>query len=251
MSTDSVEFTTFKNAPYAFTTVSKKNLFCNKQVERLEQLTKKYRKIKIKYKKYSRRSLKQIKLSDYFNTINNKKYNSVFKLDFKNPDYHQILPIEIILLIGNYNPKDIRTLGKELYIKIDPIFCINNKLKLTNYCFYKYYLSSIGIKPNFTALNLYYLKKKYNNNVKTPCNCITKKGTFCKILTYGNKKCGHHKSKGYIPMNGLPYSSEMELRIDTSEEHSGFYTQQQFYLYYGNLNKWYESQIYLPDNQWY
>lgn len=107
------------------------------------------------------------------------------------------LPEDLIIHIGHFTDLiNFRLINKNIFRRILDIFVYKYIKNLCNLHNKLIYLKYININPTYQASYIYYSKKI--NCIKSPCNAITKKGTFCKNLTHGNQKCHCHKSKKEI-----------------------------------------------------
>ena len=110
-------------------------------------------------------------------------------IDFSN---NLLLPEDLIVCIGDFTDLiNFRLINKNIFTKTQDKFVykyINNLYHLDKILIY---LKSLNIKPTPQASYIYYTSKI--NPKKSPCNAITKKGSFCKNLTFGNQKCHCHK----------------------------------------------------------
>ena len=104
------------------------------------------------------------------------------------------LPDDLLVYIAHFSDLiNIRLINKNIFRKILDIFIYKYIINLNNLKEKLKYLKILNIKPSHQASYIYYTSNI--NTKKTPCNAITKKGTFCKNLTMGNQKCHCHKSK--------------------------------------------------------
>lgn len=164
-----------------------------------------------------------------------------------------MIPLEIIYIIGDFNPLFIRLLNKELFIKYNSL-CITfygKQYEKINYA--KNYLSAMKIVPNSISLARY-----FNSLIKkSVCGACTIKGKPCRNITRGYEKCYIHKKKNLetlsafrvnspneiqyvIPDKNLP--NTMRKKIDPYDGNA--YTYKEFVDWYGDNNIWKGSIFY-------
>lgn len=242
-------YLTFKEAPKAFSIESLKcdeklDNFGEKGKELYQNLCKKYRKIKIKQKFY-RFNIRDLNLKDYLNINFNVPNEN--RLVFSNNVLNSVLPSDILILIGHYYPFKINVLSKDLYYNLRLYVEYHFRINLNNLFYCKRYLSAMNIKVNTDSLNYYY----YLPMKKSPCGCLTKRKTFCKIMTYGNKKCRYHTScvekwfivnffknyqNNHIETGEISSCVSCEIRVDPTD--GLYYTKEEFLDFYGSLTVW-------------
>lgn len=201
-------------------------------------------KMNITWTEYESSKLPPVKLPIYTNYKN----KDVFKIIFPAPISREFVPSSAMKIIGEFNPLDIRVLNMEYKDAMALIFYQKFKGYISEMMYFKSFLQEMKIKPTYTALEVYYRKKKQ----RSPCGEMTKKGTRCKILTCGSNRCGHHKRPITFPILKLNYEPtlvainvyrptiSLERRIDP--ESGGVYTRDQFLQFYGNYDIWDISQ---------
>lgn len=171
-------------------------------------------------------------------TIPTSPYKNTLTLTFPKPITSQIIPSDIMLIIGEFAPMQIRLLNNKYLYALENSFDLNYGDELEYYWSRRAYLLAMKIRPNQYSLNYFY--RPYNNKY-SPCGGITKRGTFCKIVTLGNKRCRYHRgATAYIYDQCI---TSLELRIDPTDGVA--YTRRQFLKFYGNYDMWNSAASYV------